>query len=616
MEQKTFDTKFLGQKIRCIYVKDKSTAAEVVRKFMAKDVLFGIDTETAGLASYKHIRTAALSPHLARIRLLQIFDGKNSIVFDMDTIQCNELFVSFLESKRFLAHYAMFDLGMIKKHFGITDMNIGCTQILYKTISHAIYPVDGQAASLEALTDNILGVKLPKMAQRSDWNEPDLTFEQIEYAALDPVAVIKIGEKIAHNLTKFNITSTYNLCKAVQHPLSDMQLNGMLIDVPKHKEKVIEWGEKLWEARCQVLDFTGIEKITDALVAEWLEENLSPEEKALWPMTEGGKDGLNSRMSTSAHAFSEFSYLPIVEPISLYKKLEKLSSSFGQTLLNMINPATGRVHTGFNIAGARTGRLSSSKPNLQQYPSDPELRSHFIPSPGNVFVCADYSQIEVRVAAEVSNDEKMLSIYANGLDIYTATASHLTGIPINEIGKQSRERKIAKALVLGLLFGLGASKFSHYAKKGYGIDVPLEESTKNIEAFRDLYSTFRLWQLQQARRCKDSLYVRTVGGKLRRLAEDSFYGPGLNHPVQGTAAEVIFHALVKLHKDFKGTEVKMINCVHDEIVSECPPEIAEDVAELKKIRMTEAYQELFPAGVIRGLVNVDIGQSWGDAKPS
>lgn len=613
MDQCSFDTVFCGQQIKAFYIKEAATAAEFIDALLQKDVLFGLDTETAAHAEYRSISTAALSPHLARVRLLQIFDGKNAIVFDLDSIRATaglELFLEFLETKRFMAHYAQFDLGMLRSTFGIKRIHIGCTQILYRIVSHAVYPVDIGAASLEALCDSILKVPLPKAAQRSDWNERDLTFEQIEYSAIDPVAVIKIAEKLAHNLKKYSLEATYKLAKDVQHPIVEMQMNGMLLDWQTHQNVVGVWGEELWQARKELEKFTGIKNITDPAIGRWLEANLSREETLIWPRTETGK------FSTSAHAFAEFSYLPIVKPIAVYKRLEKLSSSFGNNLIAMINPATGRIHTHFNIAGARTGRLSSSKPNMQQYPNDNELRSHFIPGRGKAMVCADFSQIEVRVAAEISQDEKMLAVYANGLDIYSATAAHLTNQPIESIHKQSRERKIAKALVLGLLFGLGAAKFSHYAKKGYEIDVSHDEATENIQAFRDLYETFRWWQLAQAKRCKSELTVRTIGGKARRLADDNFYGPGLNHPVQGTAAEIIFHALIKLHTDFLDTDVRLVNCVHDEIIVECPPDIALDVSELMQIRMTESYQELFPKGVTRGLVNVDVGTSWGEAKPS
>lgn len=611
MDKTTFGVRFCGQDIQCFYVTDASTATKFIQKLMEKDVLFGLDTETKPLPEYEHKSQAALSPHLARVRLLQIFDGVNSYVFDIDHIGADriELFREFLVTKRFIAHNAMFDMGMIKATFKVKCRNMGCTRILYRIISHAVFPTDAASATLEALCEAILKTPLPKAAQKSDWSEPNLSFEQVEYSAIDPVAVLKIAEKLAHNIPKLELNKTYQLSKAVQHPLVEMQMNGMLLDVKKHYAKLTEWGEDLWNARQEVLRFTGLEKVTDAAVGKWLEKNLSAEEAIIWPRTETGK------FSTSAHAFSEFSYLPIVKPIAVFKKLDKLSSSFGSSLLNMRNPATGRVHTSFNIVGARTGRLSSSRPNLQQYPNDEELRSHFVATPGKVIVCADYSQIEVRVAAEISQDMNMLRVYRDGLDIYSSTGAHISGKPISAIDKKSRERQIAKALVLGLLFGLGAAKFSHYAKKGYAVDVSLDEATQNILAFRKLYSTFRDWQMKQARMCKDTLFVRTVGGKGRKLDVGGWYGPGLNHPVQGSAAEIIFHALVKLNQDFQGTDVKLLNCVHDEIVSECPANVAEDVAKLKEVRMIEAYRELFPGGIVRGLVNISVGNSWGEAKP-
>jgi len=167
---------------------------------------------------------------------------------------------------------------------------------------------------------------------------------------------------------------------------------------------------------------------------------------------------------------------------------------------------------------------------------------------------------------------------------------------------------------LGLLFGLGAEKFSHYAKKGYGVDVSHEEAKSNIKQFRKIYSGHRRWQLDQATRSGQTLEAITVAGKRRKLAPDNYYGACLNHPVQGTAAEIVLQALSKLHSYCLGTDIKLVNCVHDEILVECDPYIAQDVSQLMTVCMTEAYQESFPNGVTRGLVEVGIGDSWGSAK--
>lgn len=605
---------FCGKKIPWEYVTNPQEAALICINLLEKDTLFAIDTETAPLPQYLDHPKAGLSPHLSRIRLIQLYDGEKSYVFDMDTVGNPDIFIPFLEAKRFIAHNAIFDLKFFMR-MGVKQMNIACTRILYKLISHAVYPTDsGLSASLDGLSNAVLKTPISKKVQVSNWNEPDLTFEQIEYAALDPVACYMIAERIGKGLGKFGLEEVYKLTKEAQYPLAEMQLNGLGLDIEKHQTKIHIWRDELYSAKKALMNFLGSTEIKDSIIRNWLEKNLDEYTLMIWPRTEGGENNQNEQLSVSAHTFVEFSYLPIVAPLAIYKKLEKLSSTYGDTLLNLINPATGKLHADYNLCGARTGRLSSSRPNLQQYPNDKELRSHFIPSPGNLFVCADYSQIEVRIAAEISGDEEMLSIYRQGLDIYSATAAHLTGRSIESIRKDSIERKVAKALVLGLLFGLGAEKFSHYAKKGYGVDISYQDALANIKRFREVYPGLRAWQLEQSKQCGIDLKAVTIGGKVRKLAPDNYYGPGLNMPIQGTAAEIVLRSLNNIYCYTRETPIKLVNCVHDENLLECPPEITDNTVELVRWCMVDAFKQSFPNGITNKLVNIWVGDNWGAGK--
>lgn len=614
MDEHSFTIKFQNKNIDCFYIKTDELAIPIIASLMEKDCLFAVDTETAADEEYKLYPKAALNPHLSHIRLLQIYDGECCYVFDFHYVD-GSLFIPFLETKRLLAHNAIFEYKFFRK-LGVKEMNIGCTMILYKIISHSIYPDDtGLAASLESLTESVLKEPIAKYVQKSDWGVDNLNFEQIEYAAIDPVACYYIGEKLGKGLTKFGLQKIYQITKEAQYPLGEMELNGMLLDVEKHKGVITEWRDELYKAKNDLMAFLGVSRITDNVVRNWLEENLLEDVLEYWPKTAPTKSKPLGQLSVSADTFSEYPYLEVVAPLAKYKKLDKLSSTYGDTLINTISPFTGRLHCRFNLCGARTGRLSSSSPNFQNYPRDEKLRGHFVASPGYVLICADYSQIEVRVAAELSQDEAMLRVYRDGLDIYSATAGALNNKPIKQVTK--KERQVAKALVLGLLFGLGAKKFSHYAKKGYAVDVSTEEAVEYISKFRKLYPSLRAWQLEQAASCETSLKAITVAGKIRALPSDSWYGAALNHPVQGTAAEIILTALSIFHNYIKNIDnayIKLINCVHDEILVECPSTIATEVESLLKVAMVEAYKKTFPNGVIRDLVGSGIGDSWGTAK--
>lgn len=607
MQQTQFSVSFLGQSYNVLYVKDKSTALQILEGLMQKDCLFGIDTETMCKPQYSHRSDAALSAHLGQIRLLQVFDGKNSVIFDLLHIGDVRIFLAFLSSKRFVAHNAIFDLQFFMQ-MGVKTMNIGCTYLVAKLLFHASYPTDeGLSASLQALTEQMFKVDMNKAMQRSDWSVPELTFEQIEYASLDAICVLKLAEKLSPGIEKLGLTRIYKLSKAAQHPIARMQLNGILLDVERHREKISEWRTALYAAKKNLLSITGLEEITGHKLSGWLDTNLPPNVRRVWPETESGK------LSTDAHTFADFSFLPIVAPFAEYQRLEKLTSTYGNRLIDQINPATGRLHAQYKICGARTGRLSSSSPNLQNLPRDNDIRRNFVAVSGNTFLCADYSQVELRVAAELSRDKSMLEAYRNGIDLHALTASKVSHKSLSEVTKS--DRQFAKAINFGFLFGLGARKFSHYAKKSYKVEVTEDEAAEAVSVFRETYAGYREWQIEQATRAHETLTCRTPCGKLRKLPHDNTYGNSMNHPVQGGAAEIMLYALVRLDRQLGPSSItKIVNCVHDEILLECSPEDKEGCSYILEDCMTQAFLDVFPDGITRSLVETKSGNSWGACK--
>lgn len=621
MEESSFFIRFKDKEYPAHYLRDSSSALTALSYLMEKDVLFGIDTETEAIPEFKYHAYAGLSPHLSVVRLLQVFDGDSVFVFDLRHLFDSGLsygaFSEFLQTKRFVAHNATFEISFFRHWFGVQHMNIACTMLIAKLLFHATYPDDGGLAfSLAALVKSLLGVDLSKGMQISDWSQNELTFEQVEYAALDPLVTLLLAEKLAPGIQKLGLERIYHLVKEAQHPIVSMQLNGFGLDKSKHEKSIIYWREALYTAKKKALKETGLSDITPDQVSHWLGENLSNEILEFWPKTPGGK------LSTSADAFSEYSYLPIVEPFSEFQKKKVLCSTFGQQLINEMNPVTGRLHAGYKLCGARTGRLACSKPNLQnlprspdksKYPNEPDVRESFRAGEGCTFVCADYSQIELRVAAELSQDRAMLEAYQSGIDLHTLTASKIMHKGLGDVTKA--DRQLAKAFNFGLLFGLGAKKFSHYAKKSYGQEVSQEEASASIKIFRNTYSGYRRWQLEQADNAAQTFECRTPLGKLRRLPEDNTFGNSMNQPVQGGAAEVMMSALVHLEHSLNGMEeIKLVNCVHDEIVLEVEESWTEEAKALVENCMVQGYLDVFPHGITNGLVEAKVGHTWAEAK--
>lgn len=631
MNSSRFTLSFLGAEYPVWYITEPDHAIEVLQSFLnSKKPLYGLDVETAALPKYKSYPQAALSPHLSRIRLVQVFNGKAVAVFDMMKLNgalgasnATPYFQEFFKTKKFVGHNSIFDMKFVMADFGVTRMDFGCTYIMWKIIAHATRPDDsGLRASLQVLSEKILKAPIRKELQVSDWSEPELTYEQIEYAALDPICTYLLAEKLAPVVERLGCHKYYRLCKAAQIPIAKMELNGIGFDAETHIKLIDKWTEELYAARQQVLRITGGTSVTSHTIALYLTEKLNSDVLAVWPRTDEGK------LMVDAHTLMDFANIdPVVAPFADFQKKEKLTTSFGIKLQSLINPETRRIHASYNICGARTGRLSCSNPNLQQLPRDTKVRSLFRSSNGPsgvhskadgsklCLLCADYSQIELRCGAELSRDSKMLAAYRAGQDLHTLTASIVGHKKLEEVTKEDRQR--AKAFNFGLMFGLGPRKFKKYAKHSYGVEVTQWEAEESIKKWRETYAGYREWQLQQPELAvKNGMVVRTPIGKLRMLSSENSYGGSMNTPVQGGACECMLAALIGLQYDIDegGFKSRLCNCVHDELIVECPESEVDVMKVLIEENMRNGFRYVFPEGITRGICEVGEGLTWGEAK--
>lgn len=603
-----FEVEFDGRKYVSFYITDRDKAREAISKIIAKPGPLACDLETMALPAYRHIPQAALSPFLSCPRLLQVFTGTGAVVFDLLKIGPLDLSQLFL-ARSGIFHNLSFDFKFLKEHHAVTEGDFHCTMIMARCVWHAIYP-DNRKADLASVTQALFGGhKINKKAGVTDWSAPELTFEQVRYSAQDVVVLHEIHKKLSTYIDQLGLRKVYDLYRKAQLVLCEMELNGLTLDKQTHRKNTVRWREELQEAKTEVLRLTGLPEITDTRLAAWLVSVLPVPVRDLWPRTESG-----NRLATDADTLLTFSHLSVVAPFSRFKKLQKLTTAFGMNLFTHVSPATGKLHPHYNVAGAKTGRLSCNQPNIQQMPRDKEVRSIFIPSPGYVLVVADYSQIEVRYIAELAQDDRMLTAFEEGLDIYAYTVAGIQKKPIEEVTKE--ERQAGKALVLGLAYGLGAAKLGHYAKKNYGVEMSDGEASEMVKEYRKLYPQLRGWQLKQVESCPLHRYTAyDVMGKSRKMTEDDFYGPCLNHPVQAGCASIMLLALVKANRSFKGLPVRLLMSVHDEIVLECLPEYVSAVKGNLIAAMRDAYEELVPnPRTMRGLVSPTHGVNWSAAK--
>ena len=305
----------------------------------------------------------------------------------------------------------------------------------------------------------------------------------------------------------------------------------------------------------------------------------------------------------------------ITEAFLPYKEREKQITSFGESLKKFLSPVTNRIHANFKMTGTRTGRFSCSNPNLQQIPRDKVFRALFKAPEGRTFVIADYSQMELRVAAIVANEEKLLEAYREGKDTHAITAGMLLNKKPEDVTKQ--ERQLAKAVNFGLLYGQGAKGLKDYASSGYGVEISESEAKDYRDAWFKAYPAFAMWHGRERINSEKMMAVTTPLGRKRCFSAsqegDTFSATkAYNTPVQGGAAEVMLAALGKFPDLLSGLDAKLIAVIHDEVIVESSLEDAPSVVKVLEDAMVQGMLDVFPTASTLGLVEAKIAESWAD----
>jgi DNA polymerase I len=305
---------------------------------------------------------------------------------------------------------------------------------------------------------------------------------------------------------------------------------------------------------------------------------------------------------------------PIAQKVLDFRQIAKLKGTYADALPALIDPATGRVHTTFNQTGAATGRLSSSDPNLQNIPIRTalgrEIRAAFVPRPGWKLLVADYSQIELRLLAHMSRDPVLLDAFRHGEDIHTRTAAEVFGVPPLMITPE--QRRNAKAVNFGIVYGQTPFGLA----QSLGIDR--REAEIYIRAYFERYAGVRKFIDSAIAEVRRTGYAVTLYGRRRPIPDMHSRNPNarnfaertaVNTPLQGTAADLIKLAMIRIQDELEGMQAKMLLQVHDELVFEAPPEEIGPLRTLVKSEMESVRKLEVPL-----LVETGVGENWRDAK--
>ena len=336
-------------------------------------------------------------------------------------------------------------------------------------------------------------------------------------------------------------------------------------------------------------------------------------EKLKLPVVKKTKTGF----STDVGVLERLAFVhPLPKELLMYRELSKLKSTYIDALPELVNEKTGRLHTSFNQTIAATGRLSSSKPNLQNVPVKTprgrEIRKAFIGEKGNLIVSADYSQIELRILTHLSKDEELLKAFERGLDVHTHTASLIFDVDEKDVTPE--QRSSAKTVNFGIVYGISAFGLSR------GLSIDPASAQRFIDSYFERYPRVKLYMEDTVEEARDLGYVTTLFNRRRYIPEITAGSMreqqqaeriAINAPIQGSAADLIKIAMINIHKEMaeKSFSSKMILQVHDELVFEVPEKELKTMIKMIKEKMEGAVKLRVPVEV-----RVKSGKNWLEAE--
>jgi DNA polymerase-1 len=582
-------------------INDAETLRRVCEELKAEDFL-GFDTETP-----------ALDPYDGTIRLVQLSTGRDTKVIDLKPfaargdLRTSEELAPLRDLLRApkpikIAHNAKFDAKWISHHLNVELGGAFDTLLASQIIAAGD---QDRRHSLADVTSYFLGTELDKSEQVSDWNAPELSQSQIEYAARDAATMIPLREKIVEKLKSDELIKVAKLEFDCVLPIAVMELNGFYLDEKRWREQLekvkvlqskaaLELQQMLSAGVAQASLFGIAEinldsqtQVTDAL------KNLGvpvPESTRGWQLQPLAND------------------YPVVGKLLEYRGVAKSLSSFGENILEFINPKTGRIHSDFRQIGAPTGRFSCSKPNIQQIPHEEAYRRCFRAADGKKLIIADYSQVELRILAEFSKDQNFINAFLSGEDFHTTAAAQVFGVKPEDVTPD--QRSFAKRLNFGVVYGIGSQRFAMMT----GL-----KQTDAEDIMRRYFATYRgldSWLRDAARKVITDRTARTASGRMMRFRFDEddrkaislAQRNGKNMPIQGSSADILKRALHILHKEISGTSARLVNIVHDEVILEADATEAESAADKLEKAMCAAGEEYIKAVPVK--VDVKISDEW------
>ena len=511
------------------------------------------------------------------------------------------------------AHNSKYDLTVLVRH-GAHVQGLSFDTMIAEWLADPA----SRNLGLKNLAWTRLGVEMQPISDLIGSGKKQITMAQVpvaqaaSYAAADVDMTHRLVKVLEPELRKRELLSLFTEVEMPLVPvLVEMEMKGVKLDVEYLGEMSRQLHGQLSTLEREIQEMVGYpfninstQQLSDALFVR------------LGLPAKGVQKTKSGHYSTSAGVLEKLKgQHTVIELILKQRELAKLKSTYVDALPQLVNQRTGRVHTSFNQTGTVTGRLSSSAPNLQNIPIRTEMgrqvRRAFVAEEGSVLLAADYSQVELRILAHISQDPAMLGAFARDEDIHTSTAAFLFDVPLGEVDQEMR--RVAKSINFGISYGMG----------GYGMawrtGLPQKEADRFIQEYFTKYSRVKAYLDETKRKARDIGYVETLLGRRRYFPElrsgsrahqnvrASAERMAINAPIQGSAADIIKIATIRLHQALKeqGLRSGMTLQVHDELVLEVPEGELEVVAPLVKSTMEGAFQLDAPLKV-----DMKVGKNW------
>lgn len=571
---------------------------------LATQPVVGLDTETT-----------ELDPYTSRLRLIQLATTDRVYIVDFDHFANGDatksealaLLRRLLEAPRpiKIAHNAKFDAKFIKHNLGVDLGGLFDTLLASQLVGAGDIE---ERHGLETVAGRYLNESIDKSERLSNWNF-ELSEAQLEYAARDAAILLPLREKLIERLKSESLVKCAQLEFECVMPVVDIELAGFFMHKERWLEQLSIVEKRRTELAKQLQEVLAEESSQGSLFGgpQRDEINLDSQQQLTKALNRLGipvpESTRNWKLQPLAAAY------PIIGTLLEYRTVQKALTSYGENMIEMINPVTRRLHADFRQIGAPTGRFACTNPNIQQVPHSVEYRRCFSGYPdGRKLIIADYSQIELRILAEFSGDRGFIEAFNSGADLHRVTAAQVFNASLDQVTKEQRD--FAKRLNFGVVYGIGAQRFALMT----GLSVPDAENVlrRYFATYRQLDSYLR----DAANRAVSERQARTASGRLVRFRYDEndrqqismTQRNGKNTPIQGTSADILKRALRLLKDELRETNAKVVNIIHDEVVVEADADEAQDVAEKLERTLRVAGEEYLKTVPVK--VETEIADEW------